>query len=167
MWAWGGNVLALGRMGRFTTPEQILLHCQPPSTGAEEGAPQLGPAGAAGRSSGTSVKPVAARDRQPADSCANIRAVDAAADFAAMLTWDGAVVDSRTLGSRAQQQAVQAQQQQQRQLEVPQLWKPPASAIVQLAVGGCWQGEGLCCLANALPELPGAPKGWTVLHMVR
>jgi hypothetical protein len=148
LWAWGGNVLGLAscRLNRFTLPEPVALvsPCQPAANSGGNGDANSDVAAAP---AAPAIHPVsyggADRRRHSMQSSggANVREACAASDFAVLLTWDGCVADSRVLpgGARAQQA-----QQRQRPLELPPLWRPPgaAAAVLKVAAGGCWQGEG-------------------------
>lgn len=125
---WGANVLGLPacRLNRFTSPEQAALLLGTPAGQGGAGGPDA-----------VLVQALAARSLlagalQPR---ASIRDVAAGADFAVLMTWDGGIIDSRLLGAAAQQGA-----RRQRALALPQLWRPPGSAAVAVAAGGCWLG---------------------------
>lgn len=116
---------------RFTTPEHLLLS----GGGSDSGQPVSLHAAAAGPRS-----PRAGR------GCSiSIRAVAAGADFAVLLTWDGAVLDTRCLASRA---TSPRRQQQGSSFDWSGLWRPPPGCRpVAVAAGGCWQGERKDCMA--------------------
>ncbi len=109
---------------RFTAPERLLLRSgsdgsQPVSLQAAGAAPHSPRAGL-----GRSI---------------SIKSVAAGADFAALLTWDGAVLDTRCLASGA---ASPRRQQQGGGFDWSGLWRPPPGCRpVAVAAGGCWQGE--------------------------
>jgi len=109
---------------RFSAPERLLLRSgsdgsQPVSLQAAGAAPHSPRAGL-----GRSI---------------SIKSVAAGADFAALLTWDGAVLDTRCLASGA---ASPRRQQQGGGFDWSGLWRPPPGCRpVAVAAGGCWQGE--------------------------
>lgn len=70
-----------------------------------------------------------------------VKAVAAGADFAVILTWHGAVLDTRCLVATAGGGAAAAARQGC--LDWSGLWRPPSGRPVAVAAGGCWQGESL------------------------
>lgn len=111
---------------RFTAPEPLLLSgggsgsSQPLSLQVAAAVPRSVPAGLGSRIS--------------------VKAMDAGADFAVFLTWDGTVLDTRC--SLASGTASPWRGQQGGTFDWAGLWRPPPGCRpVAVAAGGCWQGK--------------------------
>ena len=128
--------LGLPKGGRYTSPERLAL-LEEVLYEQQGAAPPAGNASSAGAAS---VAPPAPARLVPAatlpPATVSVRCVAAGADFAALLTWDGRVVDTRCLAGTNGGGARGA-------LEWSGLWRPPACHATAVAVGGCWQGEAL------------------------
>lgn len=111
---------------RFTAPEPLLL-----SGGGSDGSQPV------------SLQAAAAAPRSVAaglGSRISVKAMDAGADFALLLTWDGAVLDTRCC--RASSTTSPRRGQQGGGFDWAGLWRPPPGCRpVAVAAGGCWQGK--------------------------
>lgn len=121
---------------RFTSPERLLL-----ATGCGQDNSQEGSEG----DGSVSFSTAAAAPRRGLGSSISVRAVAAGGDFAVLLTWDGAVLDTRCFAAAGGS----SPRRQQRELDWHGLWRPPCCRAVSIAAGGCWQGE----CAQLLPGL--------------
>lgn len=135
----GVGCAAAGR--RFTAPEQLLLTANGSGGGDDGSGEQGGGSGAHASANAVSLCTAAAAPRPGLGSSISVRAVAAAADFAVLLTWDGAVLDTRCLAAFPSGGAAAAGSPRQRSLDWSGLWRPPCCRAVGIAAGGCWQGE--------------------------
>lgn len=128
-----------GGSSRFTAPERLTL----PASGDD------GPA------SGNAASELAAPQLVP-HSRLSVKAVAAGADFAALLMWDGAVLDTRCLPVSAASSSGSELRAQQGGLDWTGLWRPPCGRAVAVAAGGCWQGAAQGWLRQPDARLPAA-----------
>lgn len=95
-----------------------------------------------------SLRTAASVPRSRLGSRLSVRRLAAAADFAVLQTWDGAVLDTRCLAGGSAGGTPQ-RGQQGGSLDWSGLWRPPCCRAVAIAAGGCWQGEQYALLWHA------------------